>query len=150
MPTRPAPDPGLPLADDDLWRFAEGTHDGLAHLLGAHLDEPHGNRDPGEGDDGDDRGGRVACTFRVWAPAAREVTVTGDFDGWRGDTWTLAPSDAGIWSARVPDVVPGDRYKYRVTGPDGVAVDKADPFAVWARGTPCDGVEGVAPRPRVG
>ena len=63
----PRPDPPVPaLAADDLWRFGEGTHDGLAYLLGAHPD-PDGT------------------TFRVWAPSARSVSVIGDFDGWSGD-----------------------------------------------------------------
>ncbi len=106
-----------PLADLDLWRFSEGTHDGLAHVLGAHLDE----------------GG---CTFRAWAPAARSVSVMGDFNGWNPEAAPMTPSPAGIWSSHLTGVRHGDQYKYRVVGSDGAAVDKADPMAVAAEEPP--------------
>ena len=117
MTTRPETDPGLPIGDDDLWRFAEGTHDGMAHLLGAHLDDS-------------------ACTFRVWAPSARTVSVVGDFNGWDGAAAPLVPSPAGIWSGRFGGVAHGDRYKYRVLGAGGDVVDKADPMALAAEEPP--------------
>ncbi|MDX2380645.1 MAG: 1,4-alpha-glucan branching protein GlgB [Acidimicrobiia bacterium] len=97
-----------PIAELDLWRFNEGTHDGLAHVLGAHLDE-------------------TGCTFRVWAPAARSVSVIGDFDDWSG--LPLVGSDSGIWSGRVRGAHRGERYLYRVVGEDGSVSDKADPVA---------------------
>ena len=45
-------------------------------------------------------------TFRVWAPHAQAVFVTGTFDGWAMDATPLAPDDAatnggGTWSADV-------------------------------------------------
>ncbi len=100
--------PTPPLGDHDLWRFGEGTHDGLAHLLGAHLD-----------------GG--GCTFRVWAPAAAAVAVVGEFNEWDAGADPLAPSPSGIWGGRLDGVSAGDRYKYRVVSAGGVAQDKADP-----------------------
>ena len=98
-----------PLEDLDLWRFGEGTHDGLAHILGAQLD-PDG------------------CTFRVWAPEAAAVSVIGDFNGWDGDTAPLEPSDSGIWSGRLAEATLGDAYKYRLRTADGTVLDKADPM----------------------
>ena len=99
-----------PLGDLDLWRFGEGTHDGLAHLLGAHPDDS-------------------GSTFRVWAPNARAVEVIGDFNSWDPSGSGLRPSDAGIWSGRIAGAGIGHRYKYRIVTREGTALEKADPFA---------------------
>jgi 1,4-alpha-glucan branching enzyme len=107
----PRPEPSVPaLAADDLWRLGEGTHDGLAYLLGAHPDA-----------DG--------TTFRVWAPSATSVAVVGDFNGWSGDDAALGPSPAGIWSGRLTTARPGNRYKYQIVTASGDTLDKSDPFA---------------------
>ena len=94
---------------DDLWRFAEGTHDDIASFMGAH---------PVEG----------GTTFRVWAPSAREVEVIGDFNHWTPEQHPMEPSPAGIWSATVAGATVGDRYKYRILGADNRPIDKADPI----------------------
>ena len=97
-----------PFTDDDRWSFNGGTHTSVYDVLGAHLD--------GDG-----------TIFRVWAPAARRVEVVGDFNGWT-DGWALNPDASGIWSGRIPDVGPGDTYKYRIVPADGgLPHDKADP-----------------------
>ncbi len=108
MKTGSSVEPAAPIEDFDLWRFAEGTHDGLSHLLGAQLD-PDG------------------CTFRVWAPAAASVSVIGDFNGWDPDAAALQPSEAGIWSGRIAGAARGQRYQYRVGTAGGGWRDKADP-----------------------
>lgn len=56
-------------------------------------------------------------TFRVWAPHADAVFVTGDFDDWQGDGLALAldgDGAAGTWSADVDDVRPGAEYRFLV------------------------------------
>ena len=116
MSPRPA-SPVPALAADDLWRFGEGTHDGLAYLLGAHA-------------------GADGTTCRVWAPSARSVSVVGDFDGWSSDGVALAPSPAGIWSGRVDEANVGNRYKYRIVTTSGAVLDKSDPFAFAAEEPP--------------
>ncbi|MCP3937304.1 MAG: 1,4-alpha-glucan branching protein GlgB [Actinomycetia bacterium] len=102
--------PTSQISGEDLWRFGEGTHDGLHHLLGAHLDE-------------------TGCTFRVWAPNATRVRVIGDFNDWDHESHSLWPSDAGIWSGHVAGVAHGASYKYVITSEDGESVDKTDPVA---------------------
>jgi 1,4-alpha-glucan branching enzyme len=116
MSPRPA-SPVPALAADDLWRFGEGTHDGLAYLLGAHPDT-----------DG--------TTFRVWAPSARSVSVIGDFDGWSRGGVALNSSPAGIWAGRVDAANVGNRYKYRIVTTSGAVLDKSDPFAFAAEEPP--------------
>jgi 1,4-alpha-glucan branching enzyme len=49
-------------------------------------------------------------------------------------------SDAGVWSARVPEAKPGGVYKFHiVSGNSGYRVDKADPYAFRAEEPPKTG-----------
>ncbi len=105
------------ITDTDLWRFGEGTHDGLHHLLGAHVDA----------------GG---CDFAVWAPSARSVNVVGEFNGWDPAAAPMTPSDSGIWACRVEGARHGQAYKYRIETADGRELDKADPVAFAAEQPP--------------
>ena len=47
--------------------------------------------------------------------------------------------EGGVWCAFLPGVKQGDIYKFRVVGPDGRAVLKADPFALHAETGPATG-----------
>ena len=77
--------------------------------------------------------------FVVWAPNAREVSVVGDFNGWDGSAAPMKKLEGGVWCAFLPGVKQGDIYKFRVVGPDGRAVLKADPFALHAETGPATG-----------
>ncbi|MGH8884892.1 MAG: alpha-amylase family glycosyl hydrolase [Egibacteraceae bacterium] len=66
--------------------------------------------------------------FRVWAPFADAVWVTGDFNGWSADGQPLASEGNGYWSADVPDVVVGSQYKF-VLQNGGQTVWRNDPYA---------------------
>jgi 1,4-alpha-glucan branching enzyme len=112
------------LTDDDLYLFNEGTHSRLGHKLGAHPMP--------------DAGGTY---FAVWAPGARAVSVTGDFNGWDDRANELAVrASSGIWEGLVPGAAPGDVYKYRVTGRNrSFRVLKADPLAARAEEPPRTG-----------
>jgi 1,4-alpha-glucan branching enzyme len=108
--------PAETLGDVDVHLLAEGTHARLYEKLGAH---PVANaKKPG-------------TRFAVWAPNAETVDVIGDWNGWRSGAAPLsALGGTGIWQAFVPDVGPGDRYKFRIRSRyGGYVVDKADPFA---------------------
>ncbi|MFC9790273.1 1,4-alpha-glucan branching protein GlgB [Rhodococcus sp. NPDC127528] len=107
------------LGELDLHLLAEGRHERLWDVLGAH---PRTYTTP----DGDVAG----TSFAVWAPAARGVTVMGDFDGWGARTLPMrALGSTGVWELFVPGVGPGELYKFRVHGRDGSVRDKADPMA---------------------
>ena len=70
-------------------------------------------------------------TFRVWAPHAQVVFVTGTFDDWAGTRIALAPDgdgSGGTWSADVPGVEPGAEYRYTIRTPDG-DLSRLDPYA---------------------
>lgn len=98
--------------DEHLWLFNEGRHNDLHQFLGAHPDPTGGYR------------------FAVWAPAARSVSVVGDFNEWRGGVATLDPvGGTGVWVGHVEDAHPGNRYKFHIETDTGATLEKADPFA---------------------
>ncbi|MDZ5458405.1 1,4-alpha-glucan branching protein GlgB [Azohydromonas lata] len=99
--------------EQDRYLFREGTHARLYEHLGARLDE------------------QGTVHFAVWAPNARHVSVIGDWNGWNPDADPMAQQDdSGVWRVSVGIAQPGQRYKYRVVGQNGDAVDKADPLAL--------------------
>jgi 1,4-alpha-glucan branching enzyme len=106
------------LTSDDLFLFNQGTHYRLHDKLGAHVVS----------------GG---TSFAVWAPNATAVSVIGDWNGWRSGRDRLTPREnSGIWEAVIAGIGHGARYKFAITGPDGVSRDKADPFAARAEHPP--------------
>jgi 1,4-alpha-glucan branching enzyme len=104
------------LSDYDLYLLREGTHLRAWERLGAHPMSQEG----------------VAGThFAVWAPNARDVSVIGDFNGWRHGAFWLSPTgDSGIWQGFIPGVVHGSLYKYSLTSnASSERFEKSDPFA---------------------
>lgn len=77
----------------------------------------------------------TGATFRVWAPAAREVRLLWDYTrtdkGWENrKTANLQVSADGVWAGFVPDLKYGDRYMFYVVGPVGGSEGlKRDPHA---------------------
>jgi 1,4-alpha-glucan branching enzyme len=67
------------------------------------------------------------ATFRVWAPLAQAVWVTGDFNGW-GRT-SLVGEGNGNFSGDVANVSAGQKYKLIVRNAWGADAWKADPRA---------------------
>ena len=68
--------------------------------------------------------------FRVWAPNADCIMLTGDFNGWEEGMPMSRITEGGIWAIEVKDgsVKDGDRYKYKIYG-CGQVHYKADPYA---------------------
>ncbi|MBA2756476.1 MAG: 1,4-alpha-glucan branching protein, partial [Chloroflexi bacterium] len=74
---------------------------------------------------------RSGTTFRVWAPHALAVFVTGTFDDWAGTRHELQPDGdrtSGTFSADLADVRPGDEYRFMIRTPDG-DLSRLDPYA---------------------
>lgn len=67
-------------------------------------------------------------TFRVWAPNAESVAVTGTFDDWMAGGTPLAPDGPGHWSADVPGATSGDEYRFLICR-EGVERSRLDPRA---------------------
>jgi 1,4-alpha-glucan branching enzyme len=103
------------LGDIDLHLIAEGRHEQLYDVLGAHPRTV-------DGVDG--------IAFAVWAPAGRSVSVVGDFNSWDGRLHPMrALGAAGVWELFLPDCVVGTHYKYEIIAPDGEIRLKTDPLA---------------------
>lgn len=86
----------------------------LWERLGAHPDPTHGSD---------------AVRFSVWAPGARQVSVTGDFCDWDVDSHPMEQIDEeGVHEITLPSIQRGARYKFAVLGADHVLRLKADPF----------------------
>ncbi len=67
--------------------------------------------------------------FRVWAPNARSVSVTGDFNGWDPSAAPMVRmDDDGVWECIVQGVQLYDAYKYSIMAEDGTVLMKSDPY----------------------
>ncbi|ABD56030.1 1,4-alpha-glucan branching protein GlgB [Jannaschia sp. CCS1] len=104
------------ITDFDQYLLGEGTHRQLWRVLGAHVQDD-------------------ATHFAVWAPNARAVSVTGDFNGWSGTEMT-AVGQTGVWQVRIPGVGDGALYKYQITDANGALREKADPVGFGAQHPP--------------
>jgi 1,4-alpha-glucan branching enzyme len=107
------------LGEVDLHLFAEGRHERLWEILGAH---PRSFTTPDGVVDG--------VSFAVWAPNAKGVSLIGEFNHWDGNEAQLRVlGSTGVWELFWPDFPMGGLYKFRVHGADGSVSDRADPMA---------------------
>ncbi|MBI3469043.1 MAG: 1,4-alpha-glucan branching protein GlgB [Planctomycetes bacterium] len=111
------------LTDYDLYLFAEGTHYRSYEKFGAHVAELDG---------------RFGTYFAVWAPNARRVAVTGDFNEWDSAAHPLSSrGSTGVWERFIPDVRTGAPYKFAIESQyNDYRTEKADPYAFAAETRP--------------
>jgi 1,4-alpha-glucan branching enzyme len=103
------------LGEVDLHLIGEGRHEDLYGKLGAHVTEIDGVE---------------GTAFAVWAPGARQVSVVGAFNDWRGDLNQMRSlGGSGIWEIFIPGVADGIPYKFEILTPSGEMRVKADPVA---------------------
>jgi 1,4-alpha-glucan branching enzyme len=106
----------------DLHLAAEGRHEEVYERLGAHVRELEGV---------------TGTSFAVWAPAAKAVSVVGDFNSWDGRLHPMRSLGAtGIWEIFLPGVGEGAAYKYEILTESGEIRMKADPFALATQHPP--------------
>lgn len=70
--------------------------------------------------------------FRVWAPHAEKVYVTGTFNNWNETSAPLVSEQNGCWSADVPEAKAGDEYRYLIHTPVAWKLpvrSRIDPYA---------------------
>ncbi len=81
--------------------------------------------------------GRDGWVFRVWAPDARQVYVTGDFCDWEPEKHPARRiTPGGIFECKVPGVKQYDAYKYVIVPKKGKPFLKADPYAFHSETRP--------------
>ncbi len=98
--------------------FHEGTNYAAYNYLGSHL----------EGD---------FCVFRVWAPNAREVYVTGSFNAWgKYENKAYRITGGGIFECVIEGVSEFDSYKYLIITDDGRELFKTDPYGYHCENRP--------------
>jgi 1,4-alpha-glucan branching enzyme len=69
------------------------------------------------------------ATFRIWAPRARNVYVSGDFNQWQQTAASqLSPIGGGHWAGFFPSLNDGDQYLFYIDG-IGSSNYKRDPRA---------------------
>ena len=66
--------------------------------------------------------------FRVWAPHADAVYVTGTFNKWSADAHPMVKLDEGYWYAGISGATIGDEYRYRILNGDKQLL-RIDPYA---------------------
>ncbi len=101
---------------DELESFNAGQHHRIWTMLGPH---PCVNR-------------QVSGTrFAVWAPNAERVSVVGNFNQWDGRRHPMScHQDSGVWELFIPNVAPGELYKYEIrNAASGKVLLRADPCA---------------------
>ena len=67
-------------------------------------------------------------TFRVWAPNAEKVFVTGDFNDWNDENLELHFEENGYWAGTSEQPKVGDEYKYLIHN-NGEIYYRNDPYA---------------------
>ena len=72
--------------------------------------------------------GKNGYIFRVWAPHAQGVSVTGDWNFWNPDDLPMSYLEYGVWEAFSVYAKEGDAYKFCVRRADGSTVYKSDPY----------------------
>jgi len=113
------------LSDFDLQLLGEGNHFKSYDKLGAHPLEI---------------GGVAGTLFAVWAPNARAVSVVGNFNAWDERRHPMrVRGGSGIWELFIPGIGHGEVYKYRIRGPHGQLIEKADPHANYSELRPRTG-----------
>lgn len=98
--------------DVPLYLFHEGSNSNAYEYFGSH------------------RKNKNTVVFRVWAPDAKNVSVTGDFNDWSETENPMKPlkNSGGVWEAEIRNIKPYDMYKYCITAADGRTLMKCDPY----------------------
>ena len=94
--------------------FQRGALDALFAKLGAHPQAKEGV---------------TGVNFALWAPNASRVSVVGPFNQWDGRRHPMRRHESGVWELFVPDIGPGELYKFEIRNAEGAVFLKPDPMA---------------------
>lgn len=100
----------------DRYLFNKGVHYKIYEVMGGRLDSQDGI--PG-------------VRFVVWAPSARRVSLTADFNHWDGRVNPMRPlGNSGVWEIFVPGLKKGEKYKFEIRDQRNHIFLKSDPYAL--------------------
>ncbi|MBR4873126.1 MAG: 1,4-alpha-glucan branching protein GlgB [Clostridia bacterium] len=107
--------------------FHQGTNYRAYEYMGCHaetIETESGNK-------------RNVYVFRVWAPHATAVFVTGDFNGWSNSVPMKRITEGGLWEATLDANLFSESriYKYKICSPKGEFL-KADPYGYFTEVPP--------------
>jgi 1,4-alpha-glucan branching enzyme len=110
------------LGELDLHLLGEGNHEKAYEKLGAHFRHWQGVE---------------GFSFALWAPAAKSVSVVGDFNNWDGRLYPMRTmGSSGVWELFIPGMKPGTNYKYELHLHGGGRLLKGDPYGFAAEKPP--------------
>ncbi len=109
----------LPLHEQDMYLFHNGTNYQAYKMLGAHVCDYKGSR---------------GVRFALWVDRVKAVFVVGDFNNWQPEPRSamVKQKNSNIWTVFIPRLGEGDLYKYLIVTEQGEHILKADPFAFAA------------------
>lgn len=101
------------LTPEEIYLYSKGEYHKSYKKFGAHKDTE--NKIKG-------------IRFNLWAPSAKNVKVSGNFNNWQGTE--MAFKD-GVWSIFIPDLKEYEIYKYEIEDFYGNISLKADPYGFY-------------------
>jgi len=101
--------------------FLSGHNFNMYNLLGCHKDFQNL---------------KDGYVFRVWAPNAKSVSLTGEFNNWNTKDLMMKNIGYGIWEIFCDFVNVYDSYKFCIQKSDGSFVLKSDPYAFHSETRP--------------
>ena len=102
------------LGEQDLYLFNEGNEHRIYEKLGSHLRVIDGVS---------------GASFAVWAPAASQVSLVGNFNHWDSRYHPMRSLGAsGVWEVFVPGIAEGEVYKFAIRDQAGNVRLKSDPY----------------------
>ncbi len=103
-------------------KFLSGSDNKAYELFGAHYTELEGVK---------------GMRFTVYAPEAMRVSVVCDRSSWSGGMFQMENLyDTGVFELFIPEMAPGELYKYEIKTGDGRVILKTDPYACEYEQTP--------------
>ena len=110
------------LSEEDRFLFNFGTNYEIYKHMGAH---------PGT------YSNISGTIFRVWAPSAARVSITGNFNGWDGRVNQMRSlGSSGIWELFLPGIGENEIYKFEIRTTRGEILEKSDPFQFFGEHRP--------------
>ncbi len=108
----------------NLYLFNQGKLEKAYDLFGAHLVK-------------DENGNILGTIFRVYAPAARIISVIGDFNNWDSRVHVLNKiDDQGVYELYIEGVGEWAKYRYVIVTHDGRTLYKSDPYGFFSDNRP--------------